>query len=169
MGILELTKHKEMRRIFGQQELNIIKKQLLGVALSPSEKTRLSRDIRPKFKIIEELSNFKQEFNLKKAQEIKFIIEQSKEIILENNLKKNINKIFVFGSYIENNLRFGSDIDIAVEFDKIDKREASKFKINIQGKLNKKVQLTIFNFLPKKMQEEILNKGKVIYKNEQSR
>ena len=169
MGILELTKHKEMRRIFGQQELNIIKKQMLGVALSPSEKTRLSRDIRPKFKIIEELSNFKQEFNLKKAQEIKFIIEQSKEIILENNLKKNINKIFVFGSYIENNLRFGSDIDIAVEFDKIDKREASKFKINIQGKLNKKVQLTIFNFLPKKMQEEILNKGKVIYKNEQSR
>jgi len=55
MGLLELIRHeKELRRIFGQQELKIIEKQLLGVNLSPSEKTRLSRDIKPKFEIIKE-------------------------------------------------------------------------------------------------------------------
>lgn len=161
MGILELIKDKGMRRLFGQQELKIIEKQLLGVNLSASERTRLSRDIRPKFEIISELSNFKHEFDLKKAQEIKFLIDEAKEIILESS--KKIKRIFLFGSSIENKLRLDSDIDIAVEFKEITKTEATKFKINVQGKLNKKVQLTIFNILPDKIKKEILERGRVIY------
>ena len=47
-----LKKDKNIRRIFGERELVIIEKQLLGVALKPSEKTRLSRDIRKKFENI---------------------------------------------------------------------------------------------------------------------
>jgi len=163
MGILELVKNKEMRRIFGQQELKIIKKQLLGVSLSASEKTRLSRDIRSKFRIIEELSNFKGEFNLKKAQEIKFLIEESKEIILESSEKNKIKRIFVFGSYVDNKLREESDIDIAVELKESTKKEATQFKINMQGKLNKRIQITIFNILPEKIQSEILKNGRIIY------
>src|SRR3989344_552325 len=98
MSLLELVrKNKEMRRIFGEKELKIIEKQLMGVNLSPSERTRISRDIRPKFKIISEMSNFKKEFELKKAQEIKFIIEQAKESILEKNISKNIKRIVLFG------------------------------------------------------------------------
>jgi predicted nucleotidyltransferase len=164
MGILELIKNKqEMRRLFGEKELKIIEKQLLGVSLTPSEKTRLSRDIRPKFEIILELSNFSKEFELKKAQEIKYLIEEAKEIILSDKESFEIKKIYVFGSFIKNKLRLNSDIDIVVELDKTSITNASKFKMKTQGLLNKKIQLTIFNLLPDKIKSEVLNKGKIIY------
>jgi len=167
MTLLELVKYNpDMRRLFGQQELKIIEKQLMGVELSPSEKTRISRDIRPKFKIVEKLALFENEFSLKKAQEIKFLVEEAKKIILEETSPKNIKKIFIFGSYVENQMRFNSDIDIAVEFKEISKKEASKFKLRILGKVNKKIQVSVFNTLPEKIKKEILNKGKTIYNNE---
>ncbi len=169
MSLLELIRHKkEMRRIFGQQELKIIEKQLLGVNLSPSERTRLSRDIRSKFNIILALSDFKNEFPLKKAQEIKFLIEESKEIILESTYHNKIDKIFVFGSYTQNNLRLNSDIDIAIEFNKISKKEATKFRIEIQSKVSERIQVQVFNILPPKIKNEILKSSKIIYNNEQS-
>lgn len=164
MSLLELVKkNKEMRRLFGEKELKIIEKQLMGVNLSPSERTRLSRDIRPKFEIISELSYFKNEFELKKSQEIKFLVEQAKEIILESTYAPRIKKIVLFGSYIENNLRFDSDIDISVEFDNIMEKEAGKFRLEMSGKVNKKIQVQVFNVLPEKIQKEIINKGRVIY------
>jgi predicted nucleotidyltransferase len=164
MGLLDLVRRKkEMRRLFGQQELKIIEKQLLGVELSPSEKTRLSRDIRSKFDIISVLSNFEREFSLKKAQEIKFLIEEAKENILDCKGFSKVKKIYVFGSYVENNLRHNSDIDIAVEFARISSRDASRFKIKMHGVLNKKIQLSVLNYLPEKIKKEVLNKGRVIY------
>jgi len=112
MGLLELVRHdKDMRKLFGQQELKIIEKQLLGVELSPSEKTRISRDIRPKLVMVRKLSSFEREFSLKKAQEIKYLIQEAVEIILEHSLAKHMDKIFVFGSYVENTMRHNSDID----------------------------------------------------------
>ena len=164
MGLLDLIKHeKAMRKIFGQQELKIIEKQLLGVNLSPSEKTRLSRDIRPKFNIIFILSDFKKEFPLKKAQEINYLISEAKKIILESNWSKRIKKIKVFGSTVEKKLRLDSDIDLSVEFDNIAKKEATKFKIEISGKLPEKIQIQVYNRLPKKIKDEINKKGKTIY------
>lgn len=154
---------KGMRRLFGKQELKIIEKQLLGVELSPSERTRISRDIRSKFDVISMLSNFEKEFSLKKAQEIKFLIEEAKEIILGYKGFSKIKKIYVFGSYVENKLRPNSDIDIAIEFGKIVPKEASRFKLKMQGLLNKKIQLSVFNVLPEKVRKEVLNKGRVIY------
>jgi len=165
MGLLEIIKNdKEMRRIFGEQELKIIEKQLMGVSLSASEKTRLSRDIRPKFCIIEKLSNYTKEFQLKKAQEIKFLIEEVREIIVEHKYK-NLKRIFVFGSYVENKLRFESDIDIALEFCDIKPNDASRIKFGLQGEVNKKIQINIFNTLPEKIKTEILNKGRIIYEH----
>jgi predicted nucleotidyltransferase len=165
MSLLEFVKkEKGMRKLFGEKELKIIEKQLMGVNLSPSERTRLSRDIRPKFLIIEKLSNQVREFPLKKAQEIKFLIEEAMEIIVENRYK-NLKKVFVFGSYVENKLRFDSDIDIALEFYEIELRDASKLKFELQGKVNQKIQISIFNTLPEKIQKEILEKGRVIYEN----
>lgn len=163
MGILELVKNDgEMRRLFGEQELRIIERQLFGVRLSPSERTRLSRDIRPKFKVVSKLANFTGEFSLKKAQEIKFLLKEAKEIILEESLLK-VKKIFVFGSYVENNMRLNSDIDVAVEFSQISQKVASRFKLRMVGRLNKKIQISVFNVLPKKIKEEVITKGKVIY------
>ena len=166
MSLLGLVKkNKEMRRLFGEKELKIVEKQLMGVNLSASERTRLSRDIRPKFNIIRELSSFKKEFDLKKSQEIKFLIEQAKEIISESVYFPRIKKIVVFGSYIENKLRFDSDIDISVEFDSISEKEAGNFRVEMFGKIDNKVQIQVFNVLPEKIQKEITDKGRVIYGN----
>jgi predicted nucleotidyltransferase len=164
MSLLELVKkNKEMRRLFGEKELKIIEKQLMGVNLSPSERTRISRDIRPKFEIISELADFKNEFELKKSQEIKFLIEQAKETILESTYSSKIRKIVLFGSYVENKMRFDSDVDVSVEFDSIAEKEAGKFRLEMSVKINKKIQVQVFNVLPEKIQKEILDKGRVIY------
>ena len=164
MTLLELVRHeKAMRKIFGKAELKIIEKQILGVNLSASEKTRLSRDIRTKFEIISTLSNFKKEFHLKKAQEIKFLINDAKEIISNSNYAKRVKKIIVFGSFMDNQLRLDSDIDIAVLFDKINIKEATKFRIEMSPKLSEKIDLQVFNILPEKLKEEINKKGRIIY------
>jgi len=165
MTLLELVRHeKAMRKIFGQQELKIIEKQLLGVNLSASEKTRLSRDIRPKFEIVKQLSDFKKEFDLKKAQEIKYLISEAKEVILESSWSKKINKIIVFGSTVENQLRLNSDIDLAVMFDKISLKDATKFRMEIYSKVSEKIDVQVFNILPEKLKKEIDKNGKIIYK-----
>jgi len=167
MGLLELIEHeKEMRKIFGKQELTIMKKQLLGINLSASEKTRLSRDIRTKLNIIKKISDFKEEFNLKKAQEIKYLINETKETILKSKEKNKIKEIIIFGSTVENSLRLNSDIDIAVKFDKINLKEATNFRLEITSKASKKIDIQVYNILPNKLKKEIDKKGKIIYKNE---
>jgi len=164
MTLLNLVRRdKEMRRIFGKAELKIVEKQLLGVALSPSERTRLSRDIKPKFKIISKLCDSKQEFELKKAQEIKYLINEAKEIILESPWKPKIRKISVFGSTIENQRRLNSDIDMSVELINSDQKDSTKFLIKTQGRVPEKIHLSVFNLLPDNLKKEIKEKGRIIY------
>jgi len=161
-----LERNPDIRKIFGKRELIIIKKQLLGVKLTQSEKNRLSRDIRKKFDAIQELAKFKGEFNIKKGSDIKEIIEEAKEIILESKLSHKIKKIILFGSAAENQLTLSSDLDIAVEFTKIDEKEATQFRIDTMGKASDKVDIQVFNVLPSKIKKEIKGKGKVIYERE---
>ena len=61
-----LKKESGARRIFGKKELEIMLKQLDGIALTQSEKNRLSRDIRSKLEFIKNISVFEDEFKLKK-------------------------------------------------------------------------------------------------------
>lgn len=167
MGLLEVVRReKGMRKIFGQRELEIIEKQLLGVGLSPSEKTRLSRDVKPKFKMIHELLDFRKEFELKKAQEIKFLIDRTVEEILSDGLGERVKEIWLFGSSVDNSRTFRSDVDIAVHFKRrITKREAFKFRIRIMGRVSDKMDVQVFEFLPEKIQKSVLKNYKVIYKN----
>ncbi len=170
MSLLKfLKKNENTRKIFGQQELKIIEKQLKGINLTQSEKNRLSRDIRKKFLFIKEISKFENEFHLKKASEIKKLILEAKEVILFDKLKKKIKKILLFGSAAENKMTFRSDIDIVVIFDEINKKDAGKFKIRILGRVNKKVDIQVYNTLPKKIKNEIDKKAKVIYDRENKR
>jgi len=165
MGLLQLIKkNKDLRRIFGERELKIIEKQLLGVQLSKSETTRLSRDIRKKFEIIKELSLFSGEFRLKKGAEIKFFIEEAKEVIMNGKYFNKINKIILFGSAVKNQLTFMSDIDLAVEFNNITNKEATKFRIEMSGRINDRIDVQVFNVLPEKIKKEIIKNGKIIYK-----
>ena len=164
MNLLRFLKeNKNTRKIFGKRELKIIEKQLLGVNLTQSEKNRLSRDIRKKFEFISKASKFEEFFKLKKGWTIWDIINEAKEIILEDILFKKIKKIILYGSIIENKLSLKSDIDMAVEFDKINLKEATLFRKRISGKVNKRVDIQIYNHLPKKIKREINSKGKIIY------
>jgi len=164
MNIIDIFNRKNnLRKIFGERELVIIKKQLLGVQLSPSEKTRLSRDIRKKLNAVNEISRFSSDFELKKGLEIKRIIEEAKEIILENKMFSRIKKIFLFGSVAENKLTLDSDIDIAAELANASKEDSNKFRKEVMGKVNERVDFKIYNLLPKKIKDEILSKGRILY------
>ena len=161
-----LDSSKNTRKIFGKRELKIIEKQLLGVNLTQSEKNRLSRDIRQKLEFIKEASRFSEEFKLKKGSEIKKMVEETKEAILNDILFRKIKEVLLFGSIIENKFTFKSDVDIAVKFDKITIKESALFKKRISGEVNQKVDVQVYNHLPSKIKKEINNKGKIIYKNE---
>lgn len=163
MELINVIKKPEMRRIFGEQELRIIEKQMRGVNLMPSERTRLSRDIRKKLEAVKLLSSFIEEFKLKKGIYLRKTIENTKNEILNHDLASKIKRIILFGTAAENKLRMGSDIDIAVEFDKIDKDTASKFEIHLSGKLDEKIDIKVYNTLPKEIKDEIDKRGKIIF------
>ena len=167
MGLLSfLRENQNSRKIFGERELKIIEKQLSGVNLTQSEKNRLSRSIRKKFEFIEKASRFSDEFKIKKGFEIKKLIQEAKEVILNDPLFKNIKIIFLYGSAIENKLTLSSDIDIAVEFNNISLKDSTLFRRRISGRVNKKIDIQVYNHLPTKIKKEIKLKGKIIYKNE---
>ena len=105
MNVLQFLKINPFsRKVFGENELKIIEKQLRGVNLTQSEKNRLSRDIRPKFEFIKECAQFKQEFDIKKNALNKILIEEAKNTILQDYLAGRIKSIIVFGSFVEKKL-----------------------------------------------------------------
>lgn len=164
MSLLNLLKsNKNTRKIFGKRELKIIEKQVLGINLTQSEKNRLSRDIRKKFEFMKQAANFSEEFELKKGSAIKKMIEEAKEIILNDPLFKKIKKIILYGSAVENKLTFKSDIDIAVDFSKISLKEATLFRKRISGRVDSRVDVQVYNYLPEKIKKEIESNGKILY------
>jgi len=167
MGILETLKaENDSRKIFGKKEIEIIDKQLNGIKLTASEQTRLSRDIRKKFSIILKLSKYQDEFELKRGKLLKERIELAKEAIMKTKYFSKIKKIILYGSAAENQLTYHSDIDIAVIFFEILPNEATEFRINILGRLPKKIDVQVYNTLPAKIKKEIDEKGKEIWKRE---
>lgn len=164
MGLINVIKKPEMRRIFGERELKIIEKQLKGINLRPSERTRLSRDIRKKLEAVRLLSVFVEDFKLKRGLYLKEIIKNVKNEIFNHPLFPKVKRIILFGTAAENKLRLDSDIDITVEFDKnINEKEAFKFKLYISGKVNEKVDIQIFNSLPDEIKNEIDRRGKILF------
>lgn len=163
MTLLKSLTQPEIRRLFGKRELVIIRKQLWGVPLKGSEKTRLSRDIRKKFEAIALLIPLVKEFELKKGAEIKRKIEEAKEVILETKFFPRIKKIILFGSVAENKPTLISDIDLAVEFTSLAEGEATLFRREVLGQLNERFDVQVYNQLPIKVRKEIDRKGKVIY------
>ena len=164
MNLLEFLKNKpEARKIFGKRELKIIEKQLHGINLSQSEKNRLSRDIRKKLKFIKDISRFSDEFELKKGRIIKDRIDYAVRKIKEDKIFIKVKKIILFGSTTTNERTFRSDIDIAVEFENIEPKEATEFRVTILGKVNNQIDIQVYNVLPDKIKKSIDEKGKIIY------
>lgn len=164
MDFLKLLKTDEnARKVFGQRELKIIEKQVQGIRLTQSEKNRLSRDIRKKFEFIQKVSRFKEEFALKKGSEIKKMIAEAKEEVLNDRLHGRIKEILLFGSVVENKLTFRSDIDIAVVFGSITKKEAFLFRARVSGRVSDKIDVQVMNILPEKIKKGIERNHKVLY------
>ncbi len=161
-----LTGNKNARRIFGKKELGIILNQLDGMPLTQSERNRLSRDIKPKLEFIKDISEFKDEFNLKKNQDNKKIIEMAVDVILKDELGENIEAVLLFGSFADNTFTGSSDIDICAVFKKdISLKEATKFRIRAAGRLPEKIDIQVFNTLPQKIRKNIAGNHKVIYQS----
>src|SRR3990167_2067971 len=93
-----LTSNMNARKIFGKKEIGIILKQLDGISLTQSEKNRLSRDIKPKFKFIKEASAFGGEFELKKGADSLILVDKAVQLILHDELKGRIKAVLLFGS-----------------------------------------------------------------------
>ncbi len=159
-----LTNNKNARKIFGRKEIEIILKQLDGVTLTQSEKNRLSRDIRPKFEFIKEVSKFGDEFELKKDADSLRLIDKAVQLILHDELRDRIKAVLLFGSHAGGIVTKRSDIDICVIFTDISLREATKFRIRIMGMLPEKVDVQVFNVLPQKIKREIARNHKILYK-----
>jgi predicted nucleotidyltransferase len=164
MNFIEFIKNKpEVRKIFGERELKIIEKQLLGVKLTQSEKNRLSRDIRKKLEVIRELAKYEKEFELKKGSKNKEMVEEVIKIVKQTELFPKIKRIILFGSVAEKEQTLMSDIDIAIDFDKIDALTAFKFRSKIAGQFSKEVDIQIYNLLPENIKKQIDEKGKILY------
>lgn len=163
MSLLSVIKlEPAIRKLFGKRELVIIEKQLLGVALTQSEKNRLSRDIRPKFKAIAALAPFASG-ELKKGAQLKEWVNEAKEAILDNRLSGRVKRIWLFGSSLENKRALRSDVDVAVELDKTDAKEATAFRKEISALVSSRLDVSVFNELPPKLKEEIRQKGKIVF------
>lgn len=157
--------NKNARRIFGKKELEIIIKQLEGLALKQSESNRLSRDIKPKLEFIKEISKFEDEFKLEKNQNNKRLIEKAIETIINDEIGKGITAILLFGSFADNSFRPNSDIDICVIFkNDLSLKEATEFRKRVLGSLPEKLDVQVFNALPQKIKREIARNHKVLYK-----
>ena len=162
-----LEKNENTRKIFGIRELKIIEKQILGIKLTQSEKNRLSRDIRKKFNFIKEICKYDYDFDLKKGSEVKKKIKRVKDLILEDELRKKIKKIYLFGSSVKNERTFRSDIDIAVEFGDLKgicDIDVSNFRLRIMREFDKKMDVQVFNVLPDKIKNSIIQNHIIIYK-----
>lgn len=160
-----LKEDKDSRKVFGKKELEIILKQIEGLPLKQSEKNRLSRDIKPKLRFIENAAEFKSEFRLEKNQDNKRIIKKAVAAILSDKSSKNIKAILLFGSFADKSFTYRSDIDICAVFDRdMSSEETTRFRIRIAGQLPDKVDIQVFNVLPQKIKKDIARSHKVLYK-----
>ena len=164
MGLKTFLKtNREARRIFGKKEIVIMLKQLDGIALTQSERNRLSRDIKPKLRVINGISAHQEEFAMKKNQEARRLMKKAVEVMLQDRLGGSIKAILLFGSYADNSFTFRSDIDLCAIFDTIDLTEATKFRIRIHGQLPDNLDIQVFNGLPQKIKKSIAANHRVLF------
>lgn len=162
MRFFELLKKAELRWLFGKRELAILEKQLWGVDLSQSEKNRLSRDIRRKMNAIALIRLSPADVELKKGAEWKERVEETLEILRSSSWFSLIRRITLFGSSVNGNRHLLSDIDLCVELDETASHQSGLFRLQINGLLPEKVDLSAFNELDEKVKSAV-RQGKILY------
>ncbi|MBR9690841.1 nucleotidyltransferase domain-containing protein [Candidatus Woesearchaeota archaeon] len=159
----EVVLSEDARVIFGKKEQEIIRLQKRGEKLTQSQKNILSRSIRKKLKLISKLSNYKENFNLEHASEIKKIIRETKQELIQH---KEIIGAYLFGSYATGEYRENSDVDIAILLKqkfKPKKFYLSKLSNKLEKNIGKEVQIVIINNAGLRLKNQILKYGKLIF------
>lgn len=165
MNFKNLIFSEEARSIFGKKEQEIIKKQLNGEKLSQAQRNVLSRSIRKKLEFISKISDFKDEFELKNNSDNIKKIEKTVNIILSDELEKNVRAILLFGSFADKTNIWRSDIDICVVLNKeISVRDATLFRLRVLREISEKIDFQVFNILPLKIKKSIALNHKVLFK-----
>ncbi len=96
-------------------------------------------------------------------QEIK---QKIKEAVERDPLKENIQKVSLFGSYVHGDFKDDSDVDVLIEFTpaaRIGFFKLAQIKRNIEGSVNREVDLLTPEAVSKYFREEILKEAEQIY------
>jgi predicted nucleotidyltransferase len=98
------------------------------------------------------------------------IEEKIKESIKHVSHKEAINKVALFGSYLHDNPTEASDVDILIEFvpnAKIGFFQMSDILRNLEGSLQKKVDLVTPDALSRHFRDEVLSEVETLYERKQ--
>ncbi len=87
------------------------------------------------------------------------------EKIKKMDKNNKVSFIALFGSYASKSHNKLSDIDIAIYYEG-NKKERFKFRIAVSGELGERYDVHIFQDLPLYIKNEIIKKGKIIYKKD---
>ena len=80
--------------------------------------------------------------------ENKILLKKIKETILNDELAKDIKRIFLFGSMVDKENTLLSDLDIAVEFINLNEKEAVRFRLRILANSPERIDVQVLNTLP---------------------
>ncbi|MEK6960916.1 MAG: nucleotidyltransferase domain-containing protein [Nanoarchaeota archaeon] len=170
MNLINLIRQDpDVRRLFGRKELAIIEKQLMSVQLRPSERTRLSRDIRKKLDAVRKLARFQDDFKLKKGGQIKKMVDDAREIILKSRWFPRIRRIILYGSVVKGDATLHSDIDIAIDLMSADQADATLLRKELSGRIDERIDVQVLNVLPEKIKKAAILHHKVVYERSDNR
>ena len=84
--------------------------------------------------------------------------------------KKDITAVYLFGSYASGKATAGSDVDLAVLFDGLDREAANQrldtYLVELSRILRKDMHLTVMNFAGEVLLKQIFKKGKCLIVND---
>lgn len=165
MTLENLLDLHDARKVLGAREIAIIRKQVNGLPLTQSERNRLSRDIRPKFRFIRACRELALgDLELKRGQANRTVVEESLIIIREDPEFPNVLAIIQFGSHVDGTHTWRSDIDIGLLFQGEPTVESgTKILMRLYGTLHDKVDVTIINHLPVRVRATLARNHRVLW------
>jgi len=94
-------------------------------------------------------------------------VQEIKEIILPILVNRGVLKAGLFGSYVRNEQKNNSDVDILVELNEdLSLLDVASIKIELEEALHKEVDLVEYETIKPELKENILNEEVLIYERE---
>jgi len=94
------------------------------------------------------------------------IIQKIREAVEKDPLKKDIQKVALFGSQIHGDAKEDSDVDVLIEFipdAKIGFFKLAQIKRNMEDNVKKPIDLLTYEAISKYFRDEIISESELIY------